>query len=202
MSEPTQYKVWDAKRVIRKGLVACGFTDFIEKARNKLNVDSSENVRVCLECDGTEVDDEEYFNHLPENTTFQLLLDSENWTAPYLVTSLFNYSFDTTDGPSDVSVSEEIIHLLSTVRSDLIKCIAFSNDQLETILRLDIDTLANYMKDNKRFAYEFKECCKQILNKRKKQQEVLQHLRTLNVVHKLSPYVCAGAQPTVELSDD
>ncbi|CAI9723936.1 DNA fragmentation factor subunit alpha-like [Octopus vulgaris] len=192
MSTSAQYKVWDAKRIVRKGVVANGFTDLIEKARNKLNVSPSQNVRICLECDGTEVDDEEYFNHLPENTVFQVILDSENWTAPYPVTSSFDIRFDTADGPSDTNISNEIINLLSGIHSDLIKCISFSNSQLEAILRLDIDTLADYMKDNKRFASEFKECCKQILSKRKKQEEILHHLRTLNVIHRLSPYVCAG----------
>ena len=41
----------------------------------------ADNVRVAVEEDGTEVEDVEYFQTLPDNTVFVLLRDGEKWVA-------------------------------------------------------------------------------------------------------------------------
>ena len=47
--------------------------------REKLCVSGGEPVRVVLESDGTQVEDGEYFQTLPENTIFLVLRPGETW---------------------------------------------------------------------------------------------------------------------------
>lgn len=72
-------KVWNASRTIRKALVVATYEEFQRKGREKVGLSPSEPVRVVLEGDGTQVDDGEYFQTLPENTIFLFLRPGELW---------------------------------------------------------------------------------------------------------------------------
>lgn len=45
------------------------------------------NMKIVLESDGTEVDEEEYFSTLEQNTCFMILKENEDWIPP----SEYNY---------------------------------------------------------------------------------------------------------------
>ena len=70
------YKIQDVNRKKRTGIVAKNLSDLKEKGKKKLAI--TEDCIVCLE-DGTEVDDEEYFNTLPHQTVFVLVRPDETW---------------------------------------------------------------------------------------------------------------------------
>lgn len=72
-------KVWNASRNVRKALVVGTYEEFLRKGREKLCVSVSEPVRIVLESDGTQVEDGEYFQTLPENTIFIVLRPGEAW---------------------------------------------------------------------------------------------------------------------------
>ena len=55
------------------------YEEFLRKGRDKLCVGVVEPVRVVLETDGTQVEDGEYFQTLPENTIFIVLRPGEVW---------------------------------------------------------------------------------------------------------------------------
>ena len=52
---------------------------YIFQGRDKLCVSVGEPVRIVLESDGTQVEDGEYFQTLPENTIFIVLRPGEAW---------------------------------------------------------------------------------------------------------------------------
>lgn len=52
---------------------------FSLSACEKLEVDQNAVVKIVLDMDGTEVDDEEYFDTLESNTVLMLLIDSQRW---------------------------------------------------------------------------------------------------------------------------
>jgi DNA fragmentation factor alpha subunit len=54
-------------------------------AQEKFNITSS--MKIVLESDGTEVDEEEYFRTLEQNTCFMILREDEDWIPP----SEYNY---------------------------------------------------------------------------------------------------------------
>ena len=67
--------------------MAKSLNDLKKKSIEKLGYDPRMDVYLVLEEDGTEVDDEEYFQSLPENTTLMLLHHQDIWAAegpPYM----------------------------------------------------------------------------------------------------------------------
>ena len=63
------YKVCGGRRRERKGMVASTFQELVEKAKKKFPEAGDDLTLVLLE-DKTEIDDEEYFQSLPDNTLF------------------------------------------------------------------------------------------------------------------------------------
>ena len=57
---------------------------FFIAGKEKLNYPMDKPVYVVLEEDGTEVDEEEYFQTLPENTLLMLLYVGDKW-SPFFV---------------------------------------------------------------------------------------------------------------------
>lgn len=73
------FKLWDGRRSLRKGLVVGSLEELVVRGREKLGVSAAEPVRLVLECDGTQVDDSDYFRTLPANTVLLLLRPGERW---------------------------------------------------------------------------------------------------------------------------
>ena len=61
----------------RKGMVAATFQELVEKARLKFP-DAGEDITLVLFEDKTEIDDEEYFQSLEDNTVFLVVPASSN----------------------------------------------------------------------------------------------------------------------------
>ena len=74
------YKVTDRLRQIRKGIVANSLNDLRQKAMEKFGYVDDQEVYLVLEEDGTELDDEEYFQSLPDNSRLMLLLPQDIWS--------------------------------------------------------------------------------------------------------------------------
>lgn len=58
---------------------------FLSSAHEKFG--ASPGMKIVLESDGTEVDEEEYFSTLEQNTCFMILKEEEDWIPP----SQYNY---------------------------------------------------------------------------------------------------------------
>lgn len=78
------YKVWSADRQTRKSITASNLTELKFRSAEKLSYDqyNLSNLRVVLENDGTEVEDEQYFQSAERDTIFLLLRDDEQWLPP------------------------------------------------------------------------------------------------------------------------
>lgn len=59
--------------------IYCLLLNVLFPACEKLEVDQNSVVKIVLDMDGTEVDDEEYFSTLESNTVLMLLIDSQRW---------------------------------------------------------------------------------------------------------------------------
>lgn len=55
------------------------FEELLVRGKDKLGLSASESVRVVLECDGTQIEDGEYFRTLANNTVLLLLRQGERW---------------------------------------------------------------------------------------------------------------------------
>ncbi|XP_077582942.1 cell death activator CIDE-3 [Stigmatopora nigra] len=75
---PKPYRVTNADRSLKKGIVADGLEDLINKVNDSLNVMSASGL--VLDEDGTGVDTEDFFTTLPENTVLMVLEKGQMWT--------------------------------------------------------------------------------------------------------------------------
>jgi DNA fragmentation factor alpha subunit len=82
MLSPKPFRITDGKREVRLGLTASSLDQLEERSRAKLDIDMDLRVRVVLEEDGTEIDDDDYFSTLEPHTTLMILVHEERWT-PY-----------------------------------------------------------------------------------------------------------------------
>lgn len=80
------YKVWSCNRETRKAVVAHSLSDLRTKGGEKLGYSTPSNLRVVLENDGTEVEDENYFKTVDKDTVFILLRPGERWFPPSMET--------------------------------------------------------------------------------------------------------------------
>ena len=81
------FKVLDRLRTTKKGLMAGTLEELIRSGKEKLSYLAEQAVIVVLEEDGTEIDDEEYFQSLADNTLLMLLHHQDLWSPvgpPYM----------------------------------------------------------------------------------------------------------------------
>ncbi len=73
----------DVGREVRLGLTASSLLDLMDRARIKFEISPDALVRIVLEADGTEIDDNDYFTTLEPDTCLMVLCgEAEKWT-PY-----------------------------------------------------------------------------------------------------------------------
>ncbi|CAI9723676.1 DNA fragmentation factor subunit alpha-like [Octopus vulgaris] len=73
------FKIWNSERTTKKPVVASNLQDLVLKGKLKLGLTTGTDIRLVLEADGTDVDDEDYFALLPNDTVFVLLESDERW---------------------------------------------------------------------------------------------------------------------------
>lgn len=79
ISSAKAFKIWNSERTTKKPVVANNLQDLVAKGRLKLGLTDETEIRLVLETDGTDVDDEDYFALLPNDTVFVLLESDEHW---------------------------------------------------------------------------------------------------------------------------
>uniref|UniRef100_A0A8C7WVN9 Cell death inducing DFFA like effector c n=1 Tax=Oryzias sinensis TaxID=183150 RepID=A0A8C7WVN9_9TELE len=75
---PKPFRVTNADRSVKKGMMADGLMDLLNKVSESLSSDGI--ILLVLEEDGTGVDTEEFFQTLPENTVLMFLEKGQKWT--------------------------------------------------------------------------------------------------------------------------
>lgn len=75
--QPKPYRVTSADHSLKKGIMADGLQDLIDKTVDTLHVSCVSSL--VLDEDGTGVDTEEFFQTLPPNTVFMVLEKGQKW---------------------------------------------------------------------------------------------------------------------------
>lgn len=191
------YKVCSSDRRKNIGIVAASLEELKEKAGSKLDI-SSARFRVFLETDGTEVDDEEYFAFLEDQTKFMIVFDGEDWSPGSQYDSLqsqgsvgsFNASlernesieFDGTDaGETEDSIPTDLLH---KIKNDPTFFISFSEKNLENVINFDCDQFATALGKSVAEAEYSQETCQRELDRRREFKEATQLLKMLEGVQK------------------
>uniref|UniRef100_A0A667ZH85 Cell death inducing DFFA like effector c n=1 Tax=Myripristis murdjan TaxID=586833 RepID=A0A667ZH85_9TELE len=79
---PKPFRVTSADRSVKKGIMADGLRDLINKVMDSMNVPCVS--AMVLDEDGTDIDTEEFFQTLPDNAVLMVLEKGQKWT-PTLV---------------------------------------------------------------------------------------------------------------------
>jgi len=112
--EPKPYKIQDQERKIgRIGIVARNLSDLRKKAVEKLSIAKGEKIRVVLEEDGSEVNDESYFEKLPEQTAFVILRPGQFWDGYITYLQLATKKI-----LENITPSAAILHTVESLRND------------------------------------------------------------------------------------
>lgn len=95
------FRVTNADRSLKKGIMACSLGDLINKVRDSLSILCISDV--VLDEDGTGVDTEGFFQALPENSVFMVLEKDQKWTP--------NTNSPSRDQPSDFRLRTDVAKL-------------------------------------------------------------------------------------------
>uniref|UniRef100_A0A0B7BI66 CIDE-N domain-containing protein n=2 Tax=Arion vulgaris TaxID=1028688 RepID=A0A0B7BI66_9EUPU len=167
------FKIWNYDRSVKKSLTASSLQELLEKGCSKLNLNhSSALLRVVLEEDGTEVDDDDYFALVPDNSTLLILQDNEKWSPQGSGT------IDETDSRGDVSHDQsELKHLAEYLKHDLLSIITFNSEQQQLLVDSDTSTLAHLMGRTERYARGVQASCQCHLDELARDKETMDILK-------------------------
>lgn len=180
------YKVWSSDRKNKKSVTASTLVEFIKKAKEKLSVGADENVTVVFEADGTEVDEDDYFQFLPFNTTLMLLRDGEKWKDQCEVEGRDEPDFMM---PSGEEVSDRVRQLASGLKREITRLITFSNEDLQEMAEMSTSNLAQLLGETETYAKSVQEACQRHLDDRQQSTEALELLKLYHKAREHSPYV-------------
>jgi len=74
------FKVYDRLKTMKKLVVTSGVKDLILKGKQKFSYPESQKVKIILEEDGTEIDDDESLLYLEQNTLLMLIYAQDSYT--------------------------------------------------------------------------------------------------------------------------
>ncbi|XP_044739653.1 DNA fragmentation factor subunit alpha-like [Chrysoperla carnea] len=171
----TPYKITDSTREVRKGIVATSLEDLTSKLRNKFILGPNDPLKVVLEADGTEVDDEEYFATLEPHTNLMFLTGEQKWEpwSPKCRISL--------DQVDDINGSHmELAGLVDRLQSNVCHVSLLSSKELELLSDMDPDSLDDIQDPDKIFLEQLKEASGRFLSEKRQAQDAMDLLRLYN----------------------
>ena len=111
-------KVTNAGRTFKKGIVVDNYKQFVEEKVPELFNCESDQIRIVLDEDGTEIDDDDYFQTLQPNTILMILQNDQKWSH---FSTPVTISFDQVDDAGS-SVNTGMFTLTLFLPGIIIKC--------------------------------------------------------------------------------
>jgi len=167
------YKVLDRTRTFKKGVMASSLDEFILSSRRKLSYPPEKQLVVVLEEDGTEVDEDDYFQTLETNTTLMLLYSDDKWSP-------FQSFGDVTDHGDNQNA--KLILILSRLSEDPGSITLLSEADLELLLEMDVSTLnSNHLRYDPDFLQKLQSAAGKHLREK---GQIRDTLALLKIYHK------------------
>lgn len=163
------FKITNASREIRKGVVASSLEDLTSKVLEKLNIEG--DITVVLEADGTEIDDEEYFGTLDPNTSLMVLATDQTWQPPSPPCRL------NTDQVDDAKGGAELAGLVGKLKHNLCHVSLLGGAELELLSDMDPESLVDITFPDKIFLEQLKEASGRFLCEKRQAQDAMDLLR-------------------------
>lgn len=171
------YKIKDVTRAIKKAVVAGTLDEVRTKAAEKFG--SAELPNIHLDSDGTEVDDEDYFQTLEPNAELIVVFPGEQWIDPTHFVTITTHkesgSGDTTDSPE-----VERIHLkklVAQMKTNLCNVSVLSEPDLELLSNMDPNSVADIT--GRDFIEQLKEASGRILHEKRQALDAIELLKLI-----------------------
>lgn len=167
------FKITDCSREVKKGIVACSLRELSTKVVEKMDLppEKAENITVCLEGDGTEIDDEEYFATLEAHTSLMILTKDERWNAP---TPPCHISMDQLD---DAKGGVELAGLVGKLKHNLCHVSLLGGAELELLSDMDPESIADITFPDRIFLEQLKEASGRFLSDKRQAKDALDLLK-------------------------
>uniref|UniRef100_A0A182JPX1 CIDE-N domain-containing protein n=1 Tax=Anopheles christyi TaxID=43041 RepID=A0A182JPX1_9DIPT len=176
-------KIKDVTRAIKKAVVAGTLEEVRSKAAEKFGRTNLPNIH--LDSDGTEVDDEDYFQTLEPNAELIAVFSGEQWIdvrlsgdlnpTHYVTITTRRDSADITDSPE-----VERIHLkklVAQMKTNLCNVSVLSEPDLELLSNMDPNSVADIT--GKDFIEQLKEASGRILHEKRKAADAIELLKLI-----------------------
>lgn len=193
------YKIKDVTRAIKKAVVAGTLDEVRAKAAEKFGRTELPNIH--LDSDGTEVDDEDYFQTLEPNAELIVVFPGEQWIDPTHYVTITTHkesgSGDTTDSPE-----VERIHLkklVAQMKSNLCNVSVLSEPDLELLSNMDPNSVADIT--GRDFIEQLKEASGRILHEKRQALDAIELLKLIAKQKASIPSVVHNI-PGGELAND
>ncbi|XP_050536991.1 DNA fragmentation factor subunit alpha-like [Daktulosphaira vitifoliae] len=160
------YKIIDSRREHKIGVVANSLSELIIKAQQKLKINGP--VKVVLEIDGTEIDENDYFETLEDNTLFMILKSEEKW-CPYSAISI-------KIGDDHVDGTQNLYNLIERLKNDIGQITLLGGCDLELLSDMNLEDMENLGID-KSFLENIKEASGRYLSEKREAQDALNLLK-------------------------
>ncbi|XP_067627539.1 DNA fragmentation factor subunit alpha-like [Eurosta solidaginis] len=140
------FKIKDVMRNIKKAVVAATLEEIRQKVAERFERGDDQLPTIHLDSDGTEIDDEEYFRTLDENTELIAVFAGEHWIDPSNYVTVTTHrqngeqSADTTDAAKDAA---RIQKLVGQLEQNLCNCAKLSDPDLDSLSNMDPDSLVD-----------------------------------------------------------
>ncbi|XP_052873316.1 DNA fragmentation factor subunit alpha [Anopheles cruzii] len=167
------YKIKDVTRAVKKAVVAATLAEVRVKAAEKFGRQDLPNIH--LDSDGTEVDDEDYFQTLEPNAELIAVFSDQQWVDPthYVTITTRRDSSDVTDSPE-----VERIHLkklVSHMKTNVCNVSVLSEPDLELLSNMDPNSFADIT--GKDFVEQLKEASGRILYEKRQAFDAIKLLK-------------------------
>lgn len=126
--------------------------EVIEKFKDELELDDDHEFMVVLESDGTEIDDNEYFSTLDDNTRLMVLIEDQIWLP---LSPPYDFNIEVDDGIAKVEA--QITELIAKLRNNVSMLSLLREPELELISDMDPDSLDDLTFFDKKFLGQLKE---------------------------------------------
>lgn len=180
--ERKPYKIKDVSRTVKKSIVSSSLEEVRNKAVKKFG--KTELPTIHLDCDGTEIDDEDYFQTLEPNTELIAVFPGEKWADPtQYITVTTHRNSDTTDGLGEV----EKVHLKKLVQqisNNMGTISILSEPELEMLANMDPNSFTDIT--GREFTGQVKEVSGRILIEKRQAYEAIELLQMISKEHKLN----------------
>ncbi|CRK89214.1 CLUMA_CG002973, isoform A [Clunio marinus] len=168
-------QIKDITRQIKKAVVAGNLRELQKKSMEKFGKASLP--RIHLDSDGTEIDDEDYFQTLEPNTELIAVFIGEQWVDPTQYLTITTHNSDDEGIESGDVEKVHLKKLISLLKTNLCNVSILSEPDLELLSNLDPNSVADVI--TKDYVEQLKEASGRVLDEKREAFDTLELLKLI-----------------------